>query len=171
MLATFTLPGTGRTATDQSGVLTVRRLSGNADGGALRGRSGHRSRRRRKGRTWLPGPARASESRPGQPHVSWVSCWAPIRCWLRRNSRARTDLPLSTDRNYGALLLVNGSETISSAPSPRPTRCGLQQSLSPGCSQWRRRELRLRGTSVRGSGAATAISTTSSSPSPRQCRR
>jgi hypothetical protein len=130
VLATFTLPGTGRTATDQSGVLTVRRLSGNADGLALYEADpvtgavvdG-------KGRTWLPGQLgylKAALDNSRQLGLVLGSDQMPGF----GETAVRTDLPLSTDRNYGALLLVNGSEhnLISSFAKANPLRS--QQSLS-----------------------------------------
>ncbi len=130
VLATFTLPGTGSTATDQKGVLTVRRLSGKADGLALyeadpvTGAVVDAT-----GRSWLPGHTGYLKAALDNAQRLGLVL-KPEDMPGFGQTAVRTDLPLQTDRNYGALLLVNGSERnlISSFTNANPLRS--QQSLS-----------------------------------------
>lgn len=133
VLASFTLPGTGSTTggSGQNGVLTVRRLSGKSDGLALYEAdpvtgavvdSG--------GKTWLPGQIgylqAALDAATRQGLVL-----RPADMPAFGQSLVRTDLPLQLDRNYGALLLVNGSERnlISSYAAANPLQSNQSLSL------------------------------------------
>lgn len=130
VLATFTLPGTGATATDQNGVLTVRRLSGKTDGLALYEADPVTGAVvDAKGRSWLPGQIGYLKAALDNARALGLVL-KPEDMPGFGETAVRTDLPVQTDRNYGALLLVNGSERnlISSFKKANPFQS--QQSLS-----------------------------------------
>lgn len=110
VLATFTLPGTGTTTSGPSGVLTVRRLSGNADGVALYEADPVTGAViDSKGRTRLPGQiGYLKAALDNAKSLGLVVSSADMPGF--GETAELTDLPLDLARNYGALLLVNGSE-------------------------------------------------------------
>jgi len=133
VLASFVLPGTGSTTggSGDSGVLTVRRLSGKSDGVALyEADSITGAVIDSAGQTWLPGQSgyltAALDAAKRQGLVL-----RPDDMPGFGQSFVRTDLPLQLDRNYGALLLVNGSERnlISSYAAANPFRSNQALSL------------------------------------------
>lgn len=110
VLATFTLPGNGTTTGDQNGVLTVRRLSGHTNGVALYeadpvtgavvdGR----------GRTRLPGQIGYLKAALDNAKSLGLVVNSDDMPDFGQTAEF-TDLPLDLNRNYGTLLLVNGSE-------------------------------------------------------------
>lgn len=109
VLATFTLPGTGTTTSNENGVLTVRRLSGNADGIALYEADPVTGAVvDSRGRTRLPGQIgylRAALDNARSLGLVLGSADMPAF----GETVTLTGLPLDLSRNYGALLLVNGS--------------------------------------------------------------
>jgi hypothetical protein len=130
VLATFTLPATGTTATDENGVLTVRRLSGMADGLALYEADPITGAVvDSKGRTRLPGQIGYLKAALDNAEQLGLVL-SPEDMPGFGETAVRTDLPIQTGRNYGALLLVNGNERklLSSYSAANPLRS--QQSLS-----------------------------------------
>jgi hypothetical protein len=110
VLATFTLPGTGTTNEAQDGVLTVRRLSGNADGLALYEADPVTGAViDSKGRTRLPGQiGYLRAALDNAKNLGLVVGSADMPGF--GDTAEFTDLPLDLTRNYGALLLVKGNE-------------------------------------------------------------
>jgi hypothetical protein len=110
VLATFTLPGTGTTTSGPSGVLTVRRLSGNADGVALYEADPVTGAViDSKGKTRLPGQiGYLKAALDNAKSLGLVVSSADMPGF--GETAELTDLPLDLAHNYGALLLVNGSE-------------------------------------------------------------
>jgi hypothetical protein len=110
VLATYTLPNTGSMTNGQSGVLTVRRLSGRADGLALYEADPITGAViDSNGRTRLPGQIGYLQAAlDNARHLGLVLGADDMPAF--GETSVRTDLPINTDRNYGALLLVNGSE-------------------------------------------------------------
>ena len=135
VLASFTLPGTGTTTNAQSGVLTVRRLSENADGVALYEADPVTGAViDSNGRTRLPGQIgylkAALDNAKG---LGLVVNSADMPGF--GETAELTDLPLDLARNYGALLLVNGSEhdLLSSYSAANPFRANQALTLvAPG---------------------------------------
>lgn len=110
VLATFVLPNTGSSVSDQSGVLTVRRLSGNADGLALYEADPVTGAVvNSKGKTFLPGQIGYRRAALDNAKSLGLVLTAQDMPAFGQES-VRTDLPLDLSRHYGALLLVNGSE-------------------------------------------------------------
>ena len=110
VLATFTLPGTGTTTGDQSGVLTVRRLSAGADGLALYEADPVTGAVvDSKGRTRLPGQLGYLKAALGNAKNLGLVLGSQDMPDFG-DAAEFTGLPLDLNRNYGALLLVNGSE-------------------------------------------------------------
>lgn len=109
VLATFTLPGTGTTPSAQNGVLTVRRLSGGTDGVALYEADPVTGAVvDSKGRTRLPGQiGYLKAALDNAKHLGLVL--GPEDMPGFGETAEHTDLPLDLNRNYGTLLLVNGS--------------------------------------------------------------
>lgn len=109
--ATFTLGGTGTTAAGQAGVLTVRRLSGKANGVALYEADPLTGAvTDTAGTTWLPGQTGYLQAALTDAHrLGLVLSSADMPGYGQ--TVQRTDLPIQLDRNYGALLLVGGSES------------------------------------------------------------
>ena len=131
VLATFTLPGTGTTTSAQSGVLTVRRLSGRPDGLALYEADPVTGAvTDSKGRTWRPGQiGYLNAALDSAKSLGLVL--GPQDMPAFGETAERTDLPLDLNRNYGTLLLVNGSERnmISSYAAANPFRTNQALSL------------------------------------------
>jgi hypothetical protein len=132
VLATFTLPGTGTTTSAQSGgVLTVRRLSGRPDGLALYEADPVTGAVvDSKGRIWKPGQiGYLKAALDNAKHLGLVL--GPEDMPAFGQTVERTDLPLDLNRNYGTLLLVNGSERnlISSYAAANPFRTNQALSL------------------------------------------
>ena len=110
VLATFTLPGTGTTTSSQNGVLTVRRLSGHADGVALYEADPVTGAViDSKGRTRLPGQiGYLKAALDNAKSLGLVVNSQDMPAF--GESAELTTLPLDLTRNYGTLLLVNGNE-------------------------------------------------------------
>jgi len=110
VLASFTLPGTGTTTGAQSGVLTVRRLSGDANGFALYEADPITGAViDSRGRTLLPGQIGYLKAALDNAHDLGLVLNSQDMPGFGQTSEF-TDLPLHLGRNYGALILVNGSE-------------------------------------------------------------
>jgi len=131
VLASFTLPGIGTTTDAQSAVLTVRRLSGRPDGLALYEADPVTGAVvDSKGRTWKPGQVGyLSAALDNAKHLGLLL--KPTDMPDYGQTVERTDLPLDLNRNYGTLLLVNGSEhnLISSYAAANPFRTNQALSL------------------------------------------
>ncbi len=110
VLATFTLPGTGTTTDGQDGVLTVRRLSGHTDGVALYEADPVTGAVvDSKGRTRLPGQVGYLKAALDNAESLGLVVRAEDMPGFGETAEL-TGLPLDLSRNYGALLLVRGSE-------------------------------------------------------------
>jgi hypothetical protein len=110
VLATFTLPNTGSTAAVQNGVLTVRRLSGNADGLALYEADPVTGAVvDSRGRTRLPGQIGYLKAALDNARQLGLVLKPQDMPGFGQTAEL-TDLPLDLNRHYGAMLLVNGSE-------------------------------------------------------------
>lgn len=130
VLATYTLPSTGKTTSTQNGVLTVRRLSGRADGvalyeadpvtGAVVGS---------KGRTFKPGQiGYLNAALDNAKQLGLVI--KPQDMPAFGQTAERTDLSLDLNRNYGTLLMVNGSEWNMISSYSKANAFGTNQALS-----------------------------------------
>ncbi|MGV0990629.1 MAG: DUF4114 domain-containing protein [Mycobacterium sp.] len=130
VVATYCLPNTGHTTSGQSGVLTVRRLSGMANGLALYEADAVTGAVvDGQGKTWLPGQSGYLQAALGNAQRLGLVI-RPQDMPGYSDTTVRTDLPLALDRSYGALLLVDGSETnmLSSYAAANPG--GANQCLS-----------------------------------------
>ena len=135
VLATFTLPGIGTTTSGPGGVLTVRRLSENADGVALYEADPVTGAViDSNGRTRLPGQiGYLKAALDNAKSLGLVVNSADMPGF--GETAELTDLPLDLARNYGALLLVNGSEhdLLSSYSAANPFRANQALTLvAPG---------------------------------------
>lgn len=111
VLASFTLAGTGNTTSAETGVLTVRRLSGKSNGLALYEADPVTGAVvDSRGTTWLPGQTGYVQAALTEAKRLGLVL-RPSDMPAFGETLVRTDLPVRLDRNYGALLLVNGSET------------------------------------------------------------
>ena len=109
--ATFTLAGTGIATSSQVGVLTIRRLSGKANGLALYEADPLTGAvTDGAGTTWLPGQNGYLQAALADAHRLGLVLTPEDMPGFGQTAE-RTDLSLQLDRNYGALLLVGGSET------------------------------------------------------------
>ena len=131
VVATYTLPNTGSTTSVESGVLTVRRLSGMANGLALYEADAVTGAVvDDQGQTWLPGQSGYLQAALGDAkRLGLVIRSQDMPDY--GGTAVRTDLPLQLDRNYGALLLVDGSETnlLSSYAAANPLQASQCLSL------------------------------------------
>jgi len=130
ILATFCLPGSGSINGGGNGVLTVRRLSTQANGlalyqadpvtGAVLDGTGN---------TLLPGQAGYLQAALATARHDGL-VWAPQQLPGFGQTSVLSALSLPLNRNYGALLLVNGSESelLSSYNAANPD--GVNQCLS-----------------------------------------
>ncbi|MGI9162764.1 MAG: DUF4114 domain-containing protein, partial [Mycobacterium sp.] len=131
VLATYSLPNTGRTTSAQNGVLTVRRLSGMANGLALyEADTVTGAVVDGQGKTWLPGQSGYLQAALDDAKRLGLVIGAQDMPGYGETT-VTTDLPLQLDRNYGALLLVDGSETnlLSSYAAANPGRSNQALSL------------------------------------------
>jgi hypothetical protein len=133
--ATFSLPGSGYVSAGGNGVLTIRRLSGQGNGlalyqadlltGAVLDGAGN---------SVLPGHAGYLQAALATARREGL-VFAPQELPGFGQVSVRGDLPLPLDHNYGALLLVNGSESelLSSYNGANPEGvCQCISLISPG---------------------------------------
>lgn len=130
VLATFTLPGTGTTTAAENGVLTVRRLSARPDGIALYEADPVTGAVvDSKGRTRLPGQIGYLKAALDNAESRGLVL-GPDDMPGFGETATRTDLPLDLTRNYGALLLVNGSKHNLLSSYSKANNWGANQALS-----------------------------------------
>ena len=130
VLATYTLPSTGKTTSTQKGVLTVRRLSGRADGLALYEADPVTGAVvDSKGKTFKPGQiGYLNAALDNAKQLGLVI--KPEDMPEFGKTAERTDLPLDLNRNYGTLLMVNGSESNMLSSYSKANVFGTNQALS-----------------------------------------
>lgn len=130
VLATYTLPSTGKTTSAQNGVLTVRRLSGRADGLALYEADPVTGAVvDSKGRTFKPGQiGYFNAALDNAKRLGLVI--KPQDMPAFGQTAELTDLPLDLNRNYGTLLMVNGSEWNMLSSYSKANAFGTNQALS-----------------------------------------
>jgi hypothetical protein len=130
VLATYTLPSTGKATSTQSGVLTVRRLSNRADGLALYEADPVTGAVvDSKGRTFKPGQiGYLNAALDNAKQLGLVL--KPQDMPAFGQTAERSDLPLDLNRNYGTLLMVNGSEWNMISSYSKANAFGTNQALS-----------------------------------------
>lgn len=128
--ATFTLPGTGTTTAGGKGVMTIRRLSGYANGVALYEADPITGAVvDSQGKTLLPW--QIGYLRAALDNAKSLGLVVGTQDMPGYGTTAElTNLPLNLDRNYGALLLVNGSEDNLMSSYSTANTWGANQALT-----------------------------------------